>query len=87
MNESGPLSHWTPEQVVLGKQWAQSWAKTGAIMDRLRHEALRATDTVQSMQRLAGAFESARHLGQPRSSSGLVAQQAIFAKCRPALHG
>ena len=87
MSESNPLSNWTPEQIRLGKQWVRSWAETGAIMDQLRREALRKTDTVESLQRLAGAFESARHMGLPRLSSGLVAQQAFFLKCRPALHG
>ena len=87
MSEPNPLSNWTPEQIRLGKQWVRSWAETGAIMDQLRREALRKTDTVESLQRLAGAFESARHMGRPRLSSGLVAQQAFFLKCRPALHG
>ena len=87
MSEPNPLSNWTPEQIRLGKQWVRSWAETGAIMYQLRREALRKTDTVESLQRLAGAFESARHMGRPRLSSGLVAQQAFFLKCRPALHG
>ena len=87
MSESNPLSNWTPEQVALGKRWVRSWAETGALMDQLRRESLRKTDTVESLQRLAGAFESARHMGRPRLSSGLVIQQALFVKCRPALRG
>lgn len=87
MSETSALADWTPEQVAQGKRWVKGWAEAGAVMEQLRRDELRKTDTVQSLQRLAGAFQSARHLGSPRSSSGLVAQQALFAKCRPILRG
>lgn len=87
MSETSALANWTPEQVAQGKRWVQAWAEAGACMEQLRRDELRKTDTATALQRLAGAFESARHLGSPRSFSGLVAQQALFAKCRPSLRG
>ena len=87
MSETSALADWTPEQVAQGKRWVKGWAEAGAFMEQLRRDELRKTDTAKAMQRLAGAFESARHFGQPRPLSGLVAQQALFAKCRPSLRG
>lgn len=87
MSDENSLAEWSPEQVALGRRWAQARAEAGAFKDQLRREELRRADTVQSLQRLAGAFESARHLGKPKPSSGLVDQQALFARCRPASHG
>jgi hypothetical protein len=87
MSETSALANWTPEQIAEGKRWVRTWADAGAALEQLRREELRRTNTVEALQRLAGGFESARYLGQARQISGLVEQQAIFAKCRPNLHG
>ena len=48
-----------------------------------RRERVRATDTAQSIELLDDAFESELWLRpEPRATSGMVEQQAIFARSR-----
>jgi hypothetical protein len=51
-------------------------------MASLREESLRSVSTPQALQNLSGAFESARLQHSPQPSSGLVEQQAWFARWR-----
>lgn len=75
-------SKMTPEERVLAKRWAETWKETGPILERLRREELQKVSTVQAMQDLAGAFESAAFSHPPRLTSGLVEQQALFQRLR-----
>ncbi len=63
------------------------WKETGPELERIRRVELRSTNTVVAMQRLAGWFESAQFLQRPRGHSGLVEQQALFARWKPASNG
>ena len=84
---SDSLATLSPEELALTKRWVQTWQKAGPELDRMRREQLRQTDTVEAMQKLAGAFESASFLHQSRATSGLVEQQAWFKKLRPCSNG
>lgn len=59
-------------------KWVNAWKKAGPILQQLRDQQIRDTDTAQALLRLADAFESARMYHSPRRSSGLVEQQAYF---------
>ena len=60
------------------RQWAETWQKAGPELERIRRKEIRETDTMQSVQILAGGFQSASFMHPPRQSSGLVEQQNWF---------
>jgi hypothetical protein len=64
------------------RAWCQNWKEIGPVLEEMRAEDIRAADTVQAMEILDDAFESAVWLNPPRPSSGLIEQQAIFARER-----
>lgn len=65
-----------------GKEYVRGWAEAGAFLERERRERVREIDTAQALERLDGLFDSALWLHRPADTSGLVEQQAIFAKAR-----
>ena len=65
------------------EQWVRNWQETGPILERLRAEAIRNTDTAATIEQLSDAFESARRQFPPATTSGLVEQQRWFARLRP----
>jgi hypothetical protein len=64
------------------KAYVENWKTLGPILERKRREALRRVDTKIALSHLEDAFASAQFLARPAKSSGLVEQQAIFAKAR-----
>jgi hypothetical protein len=64
------------------KAYVENWKTLGPILERKRREALRRIDTKIALQHLEDAFASAQLLARPAKLSGLVEQQAIFAKAR-----
>ncbi len=64
------------------RAWIANWRELGPIMEKLRAESIRAAITVRSMEALDGAFEHAAMSLPARDSSGLIEQQAIFARAR-----
>ncbi|MCI0746808.1 MAG: hypothetical protein L0Y58_15505 [Verrucomicrobia subdivision 3 bacterium] len=62
------------------KKWVETWKTTGPILERLRREEVKQTDTTESILILNDAFESARLHYPLRPTSGLVEQQAWFMK-------
>ena len=64
------------------KAYAMGWAETGELLDAERRERVRRANTAESLEVLADAFDSAVWLHPPNPSSGLVEQQAIFARAR-----
>jgi hypothetical protein len=65
-----------------GKEYVRAWAEAGAFMERERRQRVREVDTAQALERLDALFDSALWLHRPADTSGLVEQQAIFAKAR-----
>lgn len=62
------------------KQYVRSWAEAGAALEQERRERVRRVDTAQALARLDALFDSALWLHRPAKSSGLVEQQAVFAR-------
>jgi len=65
------------------RRWVGNWKAVGPVLERLRAEAIRRSDTAAAIEQLSDAFESARrHCSMP-TTSGLVEQQRLFARLRP----
>jgi hypothetical protein len=67
---------WTPEQVALGRRWAESWNRAGPALEQVRREELRALDARAAIALLCGPGVP----GPLRPGSGLVVQQQWFAR-------
>ena len=72
----------TAEERELMKTWVETWKTTGPILERLRREDVRKTNTAEAILVLDGAYRSARLHYPPRPTSGLIEQQAIFMRAR-----
>lgn len=62
------------------KAYAMGWQETGELLDEERRERVRQVDTAQALAALSGLFDSAVRLHPASTTSGLVEQQAIFAR-------
>ncbi len=67
------------EKAVMVKRIRQ-WEESGKVMERLRREDLQNIDVQQVIESFDDAFESALLHTPARLTSGLVEQQAWFAK-------
>lgn len=64
------------------KIWVENWKITGKLLEKLRIDEMRKSDTYQSMLALNDAFNSAIANALIAESSGLVEQQKWFKKFR-----
>ncbi len=64
------------------KKRIRQWEEAGKVMDELRREYLRNIDIQEVIGAFDDAFESALLHTPVRMTSGLVEQQAWFAKAR-----
>jgi hypothetical protein len=62
------------------RRWLAGWQTAGPVLERLRAEAIRNSDTATAIEQLSDTFESALRHYQPPATSGLVEQQRIFAR-------
>ena len=65
------------------RQWLRNWEAAVPVLEELRAEAIRNSDTAAAIEQLSDAFESARRHYPPATTSGLVEQQRLFARLRP----
>ena len=65
------------------RAFVNAWRVASVRLEDFRREELRNVDVADHIEALNGAFE-ATLAGPPRTSSGLVEQQAIFARMRNA---
>ena len=65
------------------RQWFRNWEEAAPVLERLRNEAIRNSDTAAAIEQLSDAFESARLHWTPPTTSGLVEQQRLFARLQP----
>jgi len=63
------------------RRWVETWRRAGAELGEVRRRELAATDTREAIRHLFGSAAAHQDL-PPRTSSGLVEQQAWFAKLR-----
>ncbi len=64
------------------RQWVRNWEAVAPVLEELRAEAIRHSDTAAAIEQLSDAFESARRHWSPPATSGLVEQQRWFARLR-----
>ena len=63
------------------RRWVETWRKAGEELDAIRRREIETTDTAQAVHDLFGCSQTWPEL-PPRLTSGLVEQQAWFAKLR-----
>jgi len=71
----------TVEEQELLRRWVETWKRAGAELEALRRREIESADTQQAIRQLFGSAADF-HDPAPRTSSGLVEQQAWFAKLR-----
>jgi len=71
-----------PDDRDLLRHWVETWARAGKELERLRRLEIESVDTRQAVREIFGdaRVETA---APPRTTSGLVEQQAWFARLRP----
>lgn len=65
----------------LMRRWVETWRRAGTQLDKIRRCEIQATDTREAIRQLFGSAAAFQDL-PPRTTSGLVEQQAWFAKLR-----
>ena len=65
----------------LMRRWVETWRRAGPELDEIRRREIEAMDTAEAIRQLFGAMTVSRDLPR-RTTSGLVEQQAWFAKLR-----
>ena len=63
------------------REYVERWKEVGPILEEIRRRELENTDTQEAIQQLFGSGDPYRDIA-PRATSGLVEQQAWFAKLR-----
>ena len=79
MNIATEKSEYDP--VPLGA-WIRNWRELGPILEAIRRVETRQTDTVAALEVIDEMFTHAVKTLGPRPSSGLIQQQAVFARAR-----
>ena len=74
------MSHWTPEEIAVGKRWVETWKLAGVDLERIRRRELRELDTYRAIELLCGPADYSIPPRAPKPTSGLVEQQRWFAK-------
>jgi len=63
--------------------WVDTWRRAGAELDEIRRHEIETADTQQAVRQMFGT-EGSLDSSPPRTTSGLVEQQAFFARFRTA---
>jgi hypothetical protein len=63
------------------RRWVETWRRAGVELEEIRRREIRATDTQQSIRQIFGD-DGAADSSPARTTSGLVEQQALFARLR-----
>lgn len=79
-DDKSSLADWTPEEISQGKRWVQAWKEAGEALEQLRRAELRKLDTHRAIALLCGPANYRVPPRAPKSTSGLVEQQAWFKK-------
>ena len=64
------------------KAWVDNWKVVGPVLEGLRREDIRNTNTIRSVFALGGELNAVPFNQVLRQSSGLVEQQSWFSKYR-----
>jgi hypothetical protein len=74
-----------PEADALRRRWVETWQRAGRELEEIRRAELRSLDTQKALRRLFGGKGFAIRPARP--TSGLIEQQAWFARLRDAKSG
>ena len=69
------------EERELMRRWVETWRRAGEELDEIRRRELQSTDTREAIRHLYGSGALVQDLPR-RTTSGLVEQQAWFARLR-----
>jgi len=71
--------HSTDQERELMRRWVETWKQAGRELEEIRRRELQAIDTREAVRQL---FSASVVIGDlpPRTTSGLVEQQAWFAR-------
>jgi hypothetical protein len=64
------------------RAWVRNWQRVGPVLEEMRADEIRATNTVEAMEVLDGMFTHAVETVPMRESSGLIEQQRIFSRAK-----
>lgn len=76
------LRDWTPEQIALGRRWAETWRRAGIELERIRADELRNLDGYRAIELLCGPADYTVPPRAPLPTSGLVDLQRQFQRMR-----
>jgi hypothetical protein len=68
------------QERALMRRWVETWIGAGEELEKIRGREIQATDTREAVRQVFSAETSMLH--PPSSTSGLVEQQALFARLR-----
>ena len=71
----------TKQDRDLMRRWVETWQRAGPELDEIRASEIKVVDTAEAIRQLFASMTVFRDL-PPRTTSGLVEQQAWFAKLR-----
>ena len=69
----------------LRKRWVETWRRAGEELERLRRAEIASIDTREAIRQIFGSHGPA--LPAPSPTSGLIEQQAWFARIQKARRG
>ena len=78
---TGMVDRQTVQERELMRRWVETWRRAGPQLDEIRRHEIGMIDTREAIRQLFGSATAYRAL-PPRTTSGLVEQQAWFAKLR-----
>jgi hypothetical protein len=64
------------------KEWVEAWKRAGPILEEERREQIRKTDTMRDLALFDCDLRFLLRTARPKPTSGLVEQQALFARMR-----
>ncbi len=65
---------------ALLRRWVDTWVQTGPLLEAIRRAEIESVDTQTAIRQIFGDADWAFTPGPP--TSGLIEQQAYFARCR-----
>ena len=68
------------DERALMRRWVQTWIEAGKELEKIRRREIEATDVREAVRQIFSAAETPQH--PPSCTSGLVEQQALFARLR-----
>jgi hypothetical protein len=64
------------------RHWVETWQRAGKELEDIRRRELQVLDTREAIRQIFGSAPPVQD-SERRTTSGLVEQQALFAKLRP----